>query len=88
MISEFGTTARDAGLAMRARLGSSCEHPTNDAEPVILSTGEVVAMLCGLCLTELPKAWGCTDCEWVEERVLCDPRPRLTLAVPCQRHAD
>jgi hypothetical protein len=69
----YGVTARDGGLAMRARLGSTCPHPNDQAEPVTLSTGEVVAMLCGVCLIELPKSWGCQDCEWEEIRRMCDP---------------
>ena len=83
----FGVTARDAGLAAVARFGSTCAHPADQAEPVVLSTGEVVAMLCGLCLVELPKSWGCTDCEWEEVRRLCDPAPTLLLGQPCPAHA-
>lgn len=74
---------------MQARLGSTtCTHPAEQTEPVtLLVTGEVVAMLCGICLLELPKAWGCTDCEWEEIRRLCDLVPTLYLARPCERHA-
>jgi hypothetical protein len=80
------TIARDAGLAATARFGSTCPHPADRTEPVTLSTGEVVAMLCGVCLLELPKSWGCPDCEWIEERRLCDPAPTLMLGAPCSRH--
>lgn len=51
----------------------------NDAKPV--------AAICTACYEQLPAAWGCTDCEWVDERRLCDPVPRLMLARPCQEHA-
>ena len=43
--------------------------------------------ICTACLDQLPAAWGCTDCEWAEERRLCDPVPRPLLARPCQEHA-
>lgn len=87
-MSSFGISARDAGLAMTARLDTTCHHPREHAEPVILSTGEVVAMLCGLCLRELPKSWGCDACEWTEIRRMCDPVPTRLLAQPCARHAE
>jgi hypothetical protein len=46
-----------------------------------------VARICTACLEQLPAGWGCTDCEWVDHRQLCDPGPRLFLAQPCQEHA-
>lgn len=57
------------------------------AEPVELITGETVAWICPTCLDVLPTGWGCTDCEWVEDRRLCDPAPRPLLARPCKEHA-
>lgn len=85
-IPNTGVATRDAGLALRAAL-ATCPHPVEHTEPVTLSTGELVAMLCGVCLDELPIAWGCADCEWVEARRLCDPVPTLLLARPCEVHA-
>lgn len=68
----------------------TCPH--QDSEPVEVrshTTGgtEVVARICTACLDQLPAAWGCTDCEWVENRRLCDPIPQPMLARPCQEHA-
>jgi hypothetical protein len=68
----------------------TCPH--DNSQPVEVrdhTTGGtiVVARICTACLEQLPAAWGCTDCEWVEERVLCQPRPELVLARPCQEHA-
>lgn len=81
-----GVSARDAGLALRANLASACPHET--VVPVeLLVTGEIVAMLCDRCLIELPIAWGCPDCSWVDARRLCDPAPQLMLGEPCARHA-
>lgn len=83
---KLGISAREAGLALRACMTSVCPHET--AVPVeLLITGEVVAMLCERCLLELPIAWGCGDCEWVEDRRLCDEVPALLLGRPCTRHA-
>lgn len=83
-MTEYGVNARDAGLAMRANM-SACRHEVT--EPVVLSTGELVAAVCTTCLAELPKSWGCPDCEWDEVRRLCDPVPQVVLAAPCPRHA-
>lgn len=47
-----------------------------------------VARICTTCLARLPTAWGCTVCEWVEIRNLCEPVPQRMLARPCQEHAD
>ncbi len=79
----------------------SCPHDTTEAvyayvhPPIpkvgdtveVLNEGRPVARICTACLIQLPAAWGCTDCEWVEERRLCDPAPTLHLARPCQEHA-
>jgi hypothetical protein len=65
-----------------------CPHDVT--EPVmidVLSGSEVIARVCVACLTDLPAAWGCTRCEWIEERMLCDPQPQKLLARPCQKHA-
>jgi hypothetical protein len=78
-----GVTARDAGLSLVANL-RSCRHERS--EPVILSTGELVAALCSDCLVELPKSWGCADCAWVEIRRLCDVIPQVLLGEPCDKH--
>lgn len=84
------TTAHDAGVAFRANMTAAlgtCPHPAEQVEPVaLLLTGEVIAALCGVCLIELPAAWGCADCQWIEERRLCDPAPRLLLGQPCPAH--
>lgn len=62
----------------------TCPH--ENTEPVETS-GEVVARICSDCLEQLPAAWGCEDCEWVEgPRRLSDATPRLTLAGPCSKH--
>ena len=69
----------------------TCPHDTT--EPVDVrsrETGavETVARICTACLSQLPAAWGCTACEWVEApRRLCDSAPTLVLARPCQEHA-
>lgn len=68
----------------------SCPHETT--EPVDIrnhTTGgtETVARICTACLVELPAAWGCTSCIWVETRNLADPAPTAILAAPCQEHA-
>lgn len=80
----MNVTARDAGLAMAASL-SRCSH--RHRVPVdLVMTGEVVAMLCADCLRELPLAWGCPDCEWIEVRELCSAVPSLELGRPCPAH--
>lgn len=57
-------------------------------DPVWLANeGKPVARICTDCLAQLPAAWGCPDCSWVEERALCDPVPRLLLGKPCAEHA-
>jgi hypothetical protein len=68
----------------------TCPH--EHSEPVEVrnhTTGavETVARICTACVEQLPAAWGCTRCEWVEERRLCDPVDQLMLARPCQEHA-
>lgn len=45
-----------------------------------------VARICRECLTQLPAAWGCADCEWAEERRVCDVVPTRVLAAPCAQH--
>lgn len=56
-------------------------------EPVEVFTGETVAWICPTCLDQLALGWSCTDCEWAEERRLCDPVPTKHLVRPCQEHA-
>lgn len=56
------------------------------AGPGHAPTIEVVARLCVTCHDRLPAGWGCTDCEWVEDRRLCDPAPTLILARPWPTH--
>ena len=68
----------------------SCRH--EHSEPVDVrdhTTGATVtvARICTTCLTQLPAAWGCTACEWVDVRRLCDPVPQLIPGQPCQEHA-
>lgn len=68
---------------------TSCAHERT--EPVDVrdhSTGgtTTVARICTACLDELPAAWGCPDCQWIEERRMCDPAPRLLLGQPCPAH--
>lgn len=68
----------------------ACPHETS--EPVDVRTRatgavETVARICTACLAQLPAAWGCTRCEWAEERRLCDIQPTRTLTRPCQEHA-
>lgn len=79
----LGIGARDAELAFLA-VAADCPHDV--AEPVVLSTGELVAAVCAACLQELPKEWGCSECEWAEVRLLCRAQPELRLARSCQRH--
>lgn len=72
---------------------ATCAHEhTQPVEIRSHQTGgtEVVARICTACLTQLPAAWGCTGCEWIEEpRRLCDPAnfARLIPGQPCQEHA-
>lgn len=68
----------------------SCPHETT--EPVDIrshTTGGTitVARICTACLVQLPAAWGCTNCTWVDTRGLGDPAPTCILAQPCQEHA-
>jgi hypothetical protein len=65
----------------------SCPHPVDQVEKVVLTNGTVVAALCGVCLSKIPLNWGCTDCEWVEVRRMCDARPTLLPGLPCKQHA-
>lgn len=66
---------------------SLTQCPHDDVVPVtLIVTGEHVANLCGRCLRELPLGWNCADCEFVEERRLCDLTATLVLASPCRRH--
>lgn len=68
----------------------TCRHtnhqPVVTTDPVTGDT-EVVARICTDCLEQLPIGWACIDCDWVEERVLCEPVPRLLLARPCREHS-
>lgn len=58
-------------------------------DPVLLANGgKPVARICSACQEQLTAAWGCTDCEWVEDRRLSDPVPQLLLGRPCQEHSD
>lgn len=63
--------------------------PKPGDEVLILNNGKPVGRRCTFCGAILQPSWGCTDCEWVETRRLCDPwdRPTLVLARPCQEHA-
>jgi hypothetical protein len=68
----------------------TCPH--EHSEPVEVrshATGgtEVVARTCTSCLGQLPAAWGCEACSWVETTRLCDPIPQFSLGQPCQEHA-
>lgn len=54
--------------------------------PETVPTIEVVAHLCLGCDTQLPRAWGCVECEWVEVRTLCSWVPSRVLARPCPAH--
>lgn len=68
----------------------TCPH--EHSQPVDVrdhTTGatETVARICTACLEQLPTAWGCSDCSWVDVRALCDPGPRLMLGQPCGVHA-
>ena len=63
---------------------TECPHP--DVEPVTLLDGTHVRNLCVNCGDELPVEWGCTNCTWIEERVLCQPWPNVVLATPCHDH--
>lgn len=65
----------------------TCSH--EDSEPVLLTgTDDCVAQVCTNCLAQLPAAWGCDDCEWVEERALCQLTPLRRLARPCSIHRE
>lgn len=69
---------------------ATCRH--EHSEPVEVRdqvTGDVaiVARICSFCHAELSAAWGCTRCQWMQNRRLCDLVPTLVLAVPCQEHA-
>ena len=76
-----------------------CAHPRHDPVYAVvhstdltgltwLNDGEPVARICLDCHAQLPAAWGCTDCEWVEERRLCDPVPYRLLARRCPAHQE
>ena len=71
----------------------TCAHENTAAVDVTLPdpTGdtvtETVARICTDCYEQLPAAWGCTDCAWVDVRRLCDVVPTLILGQPCPLHA-
>jgi hypothetical protein len=52
--SGLGLTVAEAAVAMRMALGG-CQHP--NPEPVVLTTGEVVAAVCPDCLQPLPPSF-------------------------------
>ena len=51
----WGVSARDAGLAMAARMATDCRHASIDSVQIL--SGEVVAAICVDCLRELPASW-------------------------------
>lgn len=70
-------------------MSTSCAH--DQTQPVEVRDRRdggttVVAQVCVECLEALPPGWGCDDCEWVEQRRLCDTAPSLLLAAPCPAH--
>lgn len=67
----------------------TCPH--DRTEPVDVrsrATGqtETVARICTYCLAQLPVAWGCAECSWVDVATVSDPAPVLVLGQPCREH--
>lgn len=65
--------------------------PRRPAQPgdevIVANGGEPVARICTDCREVLSTNWGCTDCQWIEERRMCDVVPRRLLGQPCPQHA-
>lgn len=81
----------DPGMSVKP---NTCAHeqyePVEVRDPLDAGQGAVtvIANVCTRCLDRLPAAWGCTDCEWYEERRVMDPVPYQILALRCPAHRD
>lgn len=64
-----GLTAAEAGVNIRMALGG-CQH--RQADPVIISTGEVVACICTACLDPLPADWIAMQYERAHRAAFCE----------------
>lgn len=64
-----GVTTQEACINIKIALGG-CRH--TQAEPVMLSTGELVASVCVSCLSALPADWISNQAEKAHREAFCE----------------